>query len=219
MTIAAFSKSIFVSPVFMLTKRSSTWATMPIMPAMVRTLSPFLRELRICSVFLPSFCLGSIKKIYITTNISKKGKKELNKEGCEGAPGASCAIANTGSINEIAISFSIKENIEIFLFQFLNLRAKVYLKFSILYLYGEKDKILGEPMVKPIRQIGRLCYEIRYQSAQHNWRVYLAVRTDIVVLLVEDKKSDSISKSTIETCKSRLRSYELAEKELKKEAL
>jgi len=83
----------------------------------------------------------------------------------------------------------------------------------------QEGEILGEPMVKPIRQIGRLCYEIRYISVQHNWRVYLAVRTDIVVLVIEDKKSDSISKSTIETCKSRLRSYELAEKELKKEAL
>jgi len=61
-----------------------------------------------------------------------------------------------------------------------------------------------------------MCYEIRYPSAQHNWRVYLAVRTDIAVLVVEDKKSDSISKSTINTCKSRLRSYELAEKELKR---
>ena len=83
----------------------------------------------------------------------------------------------------------------------------------------QEGEILGDPMVKPIRQIGRLCYEIRYISVQHNWRVYLAVRTDIVVLVIEDKKSDSISKSTIETCKSRLRSYELAEKELKKEAL
>jgi len=83
----------------------------------------------------------------------------------------------------------------------------------------QEGEIPGEPMVKPIRQIGRLCYEIRYISVQHNWRVYLAVRTDIVVLVIEDKKSDSISKSTIETCKSRLRSYELAEKELKKEAL
>jgi len=83
----------------------------------------------------------------------------------------------------------------------------------------QEGEIPGEPMVKPIHQIGRLCYEIRYKTAQHNWRVYLAVRTDIAVLVIENKKTDSISKSTISTCKSRLRSYELAEKELKKEAL
>jgi phage-related protein len=89
---------------------------------------------------------------------------------------------------------------------------------STLRLFQEGE-IPGEPAAKPIHQIGKLCYEIRHKTAQHNWRIYLAVRTDIAVLLVEDKKSDSISKTTIKTCKSRLRSYELAEKELNKEAL
>ncbi len=83
----------------------------------------------------------------------------------------------------------------------------------------QEGEIPGEPMVKPIHQVGKLCYEIRYKTVQHNWRVYLAIRTDIVVLVIEDKKSDSISKSTIKTCKSRLHLYEQAERELKKEAL
>ena len=83
----------------------------------------------------------------------------------------------------------------------------------------QDGEIPGEPMVKPIHQIGKLCYEIRHKTAQHNWRVYLAIRTDIAVLVIEDKKSDSISKSVIKTCKSRLHLYELAERELKKEAL
>jgi phage-related protein len=89
---------------------------------------------------------------------------------------------------------------------------------GVLRLFQEGE-LPGEPSVKPIHQIGKLCYEIRHKTAQHNWRIYLAVRTDIAVLLVEDKKTDSISKTTVKTCKSRLRSYELAEKEFNKEAL
>jgi phage-related protein len=64
------------------------------------------------------------------------------------------------------------------------------------------------PAVKPLAQIGKNCHEIRYPTAQHNWRVYLAVRTHIVVLLLEDKKAKAIPQTTIETCKSRLRFYE-----------
>jgi hypothetical protein len=70
-----------------------------------------------------------------------------------------------------------------------------------------------------MRQIGKQCYEIRHKTAQHNWRVYLAVRSDIAVLLAEDKKRSSIAKTAIETCKSRLRLYEQAERELNREDL
>ena len=83
----------------------------------------------------------------------------------------------------------------------------------------QDGKIPSAPAVKPVEQIGRRCYEVRHETAQHNWRVYLAVRTNIVVLFAEDKKRYSIPKSTIETCKSRLRSYERAEKEFNREAL
>ena len=82
----------------------------------------------------------------------------------------------------------------------------------------QDGKIPDAPAVKPVKQIGRQCYEIRHETPQHNWRVYLAVRANIAVLLAEDKKRNSIPKSTIETCKSRLRSYERAEKELNREA-
>jgi len=78
----------------------------------------------------------------------------------------------------------------------------------------QNGEIPGAPLVKSVAQIGRRCYEIRYATAQHNWRVYLAVRAYIVVLFIEDKKSDAIPKSTVEMCKSRLKNYELAEKEL-----
>jgi phage-related protein len=83
----------------------------------------------------------------------------------------------------------------------------------------QEGKIPGEPDAKPVHQIGRQCYEIRHKTSQHNWRVYLAVRTDIVVLLVDDKKRYSIPKTAIETCKSRLRLYEQTERELNREAL
>jgi len=72
----------------------------------------------------------------------------------------------------------------------------------------QEGEVPGEPAVKPMHQIGKQCYEIRKGTAQHNWRVYLAIRLEIVVLVVEDKKRGSVSKSTIETCKERLRKYE-----------
>jgi phage-related protein len=80
----------------------------------------------------------------------------------------------------------------------------------------QEGEVLGAPLVKPVSQIGKLCYEIRYGTAQHNWRVYFAVRGDIAVLAVEDKKRDSMSKSTANVCKSRLRAYERAEMEFAK---
>jgi phage-related protein len=80
----------------------------------------------------------------------------------------------------------------------------------------QEGEILGAPMVKPVRQIGRQCYEIRYGTAEHNWRVYLAVRSDIAVLAIEDKKRDSIPKSTVNVCKSRLQAYARAEREFAK---
>ena len=86
----------------------------------------------------------------------------------------------------------------------------------------QNGEMPGAPAVKPVAQIGKHCHEIRYQTAQHNWRVYLAVRVHIVILLLEDKKSTAIPQSTIETCKSRLRFYEQkqAEREkINKEAL
>jgi phage-related protein len=57
--------------------------------------------------------------------------------------------------------------------------------------------------------------KLRYPTARHNWRVYFAVRANIVVLLLEDKKSKAIPKATIETCKSRLRFYEQKQTERK----
>ncbi|MCL2260187.1 MAG: type II toxin-antitoxin system RelE/ParE family toxin [Fibromonadales bacterium] len=75
----------------------------------------------------------------------------------------------------------------------------------------------GAPLVKPVtQQIGKNCHEIRYPTAQHNWRVYLAVRDIIVVLLLEDKKSKAIPQTTVETCKSRLRFYEQKQSERNK---
>jgi phage-related protein len=85
----------------------------------------------------------------------------------------------------------------------------------VLFAFQEGE-VISAPMVKIIHQIGRHCYEIRYKTAEHNWRVYFAVRSDIVVLVVEDKKRDSILKSTIEVCKNRLRNYEQTEREFKK---
>jgi len=53
----------------------------------------------------------------------------------------------------------------------------------------QEGEVPGEPAVKLMHQIGKQCYEIRKGTAQHNWR-------------------GSVSKSTIETCKERLRKYE-----------
>jgi len=85
----------------------------------------------------------------------------------------------------------------------------------------QNGETVGPPTVKSVAQIGKSCYEIRYTTAQHNWRVYFAVRANIVVLLLEDKKSKAMPKATIETCKSRLRFYEQkqTERKNKQEAL
>jgi hypothetical protein len=48
--------------------------------------------------------------MYITTNMSKNGKKALNMDGCSGAgAGEACAIANTGNRAKLKIKFFILE--------------------------------------------------------------------------------------------------------------
>src|SRR5574344_764322 len=76
--IALRSKSSFVSlPVRTVTRVSSMFATIPMMPAEVSTLSPFLRALRIASSFFISFCFGMMKNRYITTNIRTNGRRPM----------------------------------------------------------------------------------------------------------------------------------------------
>jgi hypothetical protein len=43
--------------------------------------------------------------------MSKKGKKEPTSEGCSGETGASCAIANTGSMVKLVIKNFILETL------------------------------------------------------------------------------------------------------------
>ena len=76
---------------------------------------------------------------------------------------------------------------------------------------GEK---LGLPHSRPMPAIGARCHELRIRDAQATWRIVYRLDPDVVVIAeVFSKKTAATPRHVIETCRRRLRAYDVAEEE------
>jgi phage-related protein len=65
--------------------------------------------------------------------------------------------------------------------------------------------------------IGAGCHELRVTDKSKSWRLFYALRSDAIVILeVTEKKTQQTPKAVIDTCKTRLKSYENYQKSPKK---
>lgn len=70
---------------------------------------------------------------------------------------------------------------------------------------GEK---LSMPQASPMPNIGRGCHELRVKDENINWRIFVYVDADAVVILeVDKKKTRKTPKAVIDVCKERLKRY------------
>jgi phage-related protein len=71
---------------------------------------------------------------------------------------------------------------------------------------GEK---LSLPQSRPMPSIGKACYELRVNDQNKTWRLFYFLDTDAVVILeVDEKKTQKTTQATIEVCQQRRKSYE-----------
>ena len=70
---------------------------------------------------------------------------------------------------------------------------------------GEK---LSMPQASPMPNIGRGCHELRVKDENINWRIFVYVDADAVVILeVDKKKTRKTPKAVIDVCKERLKRH------------
>jgi len=73
----------------------------------------------------------------------------------------------------------------------------------------QQGETLGMPYAKPIRTIGRRCYELRIRDENRNWRIIYRVDDDAIIIVeVFSKTSRATPKAVIEACRSRLKRYD-----------
>lgn len=71
---------------------------------------------------------------------------------------------------------------------------------------GEK---LGLPHSRPMPSIGKACHELRVNDQNKTWRLfYLLDPNAIVVLEVDEKKTQKTPQAMIDVCQERRKSYE-----------
>ncbi len=59
--------------------------------------------------------------------------------------------------------------------------------------------------------IGKACHELRVNDRNKTWRLFYRIDPDAIVILeVNEKKTQTTRKSTIDLCQNRLKSYEEA---------
>jgi phage-related protein len=76
---------------------------------------------------------------------------------------------------------------------------------------------VGMPHSRPMPSIGARCHELRIQDADVTWRIVYRIDADAVVMLeVFRKKTRQTPKTVIDTCKQRLRDYDVAARRGKK---
>ncbi len=69
--------------------------------------------------------------------------------------------------------------------------------------------VLAMPYCRPMRSVGRRCFELRVNDRNQTWRIIYHVADDaIVVLDVFSKKSRVTPRRVIDRCRRRLNRYE-----------
>lgn len=74
----------------------------------------------------------------------------------------------------------------------------------------QRGESLSMPHSRPMPSIGPRCHEIRITDERIDWRIVYRIDPDAIVILeVFEKKTRSTPPQVIETCRRRLKSYEL----------
>jgi phage-related protein len=72
----------------------------------------------------------------------------------------------------------------------------------------QQGELLKLPASRPMPMIGANCHELRVDDGGMTWRVVYYIDDDAIVILeVFEKKSRTMPKQVIGTCKKRLRRY------------
>src|SRR5471030_3316733 len=80
----------------------------------------------------------------------------------------------------------------------------------------EGDK-LSLPQSRPMPSVGKACHELRVNDETKTWRLFYFIDTEAIVILgINEKKTQKTSQSVIGLCQKRLKNYEQAKKEQKK---
>ena len=86
----------------------------------------------------------------------------------------------------------------------------------LLRLLQEGEK-LGTPLVEALPDVGTRCGAVRVRDSEHNWRIMYRIDPDAVLILdVYPKKTRSIPNEVIRRCKERLKRYDAAVKDIRK---
>jgi len=71
---------------------------------------------------------------------------------------------------------------------------------------GEK---LALPQSRPMPSIGKACHELRVNDRNKTWRLFYFLDTEAIVILeVDEKKTQATPKTTLDVCQQRKKSYE-----------
>jgi len=80
---------------------------------------------------------------------------------------------------------------------------------------GEKISL---PHARPMPSIGKACHELRVNDETKTWRLFYFLDADAIVILeILEKKTQKTTNSTINTCRLRLKNYESAKRQQKKD--
>lgn len=75
----------------------------------------------------------------------------------------------------------------------------------------QRGDSIGMPHSRPMPSIGRRCHELRIADEDAAWRIVYHVDDEAVVVLeVFSKKTRNTPKRVLDTCRTRLASYEAA---------
>jgi phage-related protein len=79
----------------------------------------------------------------------------------------------------------------------------------------QRGERLGLPGSRPMPVIGRRCHELRITDADQTWRIVYRTDADAVIIAeVFSKKTRATPSEVIDVCRTRLRKYDDATKEL-----
>jgi len=81
---------------------------------------------------------------------------------------------------------------------------------------GEK---LALPQSRPMPSIGKACHELRVNDQNKTWRLFYFLDAEAIVILeVDEKKTQETPKATIEVCQKRQKNYEEFKKHQKRKS-
>jgi phage-related protein len=73
----------------------------------------------------------------------------------------------------------------------------------------QEGENLSLPHSRPMPSLGKGCHELRVNDRNRTWRLFYFLDDDAIVILeVNEKKTQKTARATKEVCQKRLKSYE-----------